>query len=191
MVGPQESSYEKPPRPFEGSARRGELLAYRLHLDARIKLRNIYRLRVTNRNSWLFHGKPMRLIEIRAASYCYRMKFDLTPDEITDPLDERCCCVYTDSWQPAALALTLVPTEWARRMMHMMALSGLDPGVATDDHSRTDATIEQVRKQCRECPAESFCDEWLAGRAQGDDTFCPNAATFRMLARRAAEKQQK
>jgi hypothetical protein len=170
------------PWPFEGSTRRGELLAYKLHIDRGITPGGIYRLRPTNQSLWLFNGKPMRLIGLRPAAYCYRMTFDLTPEEITDPLDERCRCVYTDNWQPAALALTLVPTESDRRMMHMMALSGLDPGIATDADSETSATLQAARTRCLECPCESSCDQWLAGQAEGDNDFCPNVATFRRLA---------
>lgn len=184
MVRANEPHYKKPPWPFEGSTKRGEILAYKLHIDARIKPGKIYRVRPTNQSFWLFHGKPMRLIELRPAQYCYRMRFDLTPEEITDPLNLRCRCVYTDSWHPGALALTLVPTESARRMMHMMALSGLDPGMASHDDPRTDATMKEVRSRCWECPAENLCDKWLAGKAEGDNTFCPNARTFRMLAKK-------
>lgn len=184
---PHRASNQAPRWPFEGSIEPDEFFAYKLDLDARIEPGRIYRLRATNQRSWLFHGKPMRLIEIRPASHCFRMKFELTPEEINDPLDERCRCVYTDSWQPAALALTLVPTESLRRMMHMMARSGLDPGMAAHPESdpATGAVIEAARLRCRECPAEGHCDDWLDGTAKGDDGFCPNAPTFRRLARRA------
>lgn len=186
MLRAHESDYKKPPWLFEGSTKRAEILAYKLHIDARIKPGKIYRVRPTNQSFWLFHGKPMRLIHIRPAEYCCRLEFDLSPEELTDPLNLnlRCRCVYTDSWHPGALALTLVPTESARRMMHMMALSGLDPGIATHDDPRTDATVRVARNRCRKCPAESLCDKWLAGKAEGDNTFCPNARTFRMLARK-------
>lgn len=171
--------------PFAAGTREGELLAYKLEVDARIEPGRVYRLRPTSQRAWLFHGKPMRLLEIRPASHCYRMKFDLSPEEIPDLADERCRCVYTDSWEPAALALTLVPTESDRRMMHMMALCGLDPGLAAPRDLPCDAWIEAARARCRECPDERFCDEWLAGRAAGGDGFCPNAPTFRSLAEEA------
>jgi hypothetical protein len=176
------ASYTRHKSPFEGSAKQGEIIAYKLRLDRRIKPGKIYRLRPTNQRFWLFHGKPMRLICIRPAQYCYRLEFDLSPEENTDPLNVRARCVYTDSWQPAALALMLVPTESARRMMHMMALSGLDPEVATRRDPPTEATMKEVRSRCRECPAEELCDQWLAGRAKGDNSFCPNAAAFLVLA---------
>jgi hypothetical protein len=67
-------------------------------------------------------------------------------------------------------------------MMHMMALSGLHPEVATRRDPRTDTTMKEVRNRCRECPAEELCDQWLAGRAKGDNSFCPNAWAFRVLA---------
>lgn len=185
-MGPHEVDHpgNGPLGPFEGSADQDELVAYRLQLDERIELGRVYRLRPTNQQVWLFHGKPMRLVAIRPASYCFRLKFDLTPDEVTDPSDERCFCVYTDSWQPAALALTLVATESDRRMMHLMARNGLDPGIATgsDIARETDAVIEAARMRCRACTAAEHCDAWLAGKAEGDDEFCPNASTFRRLA---------
>ncbi len=171
--------------PFAGGLEGDELLACKLQVDARIEPGRVYRLRPTNQRCWLFHGKPMRLLEIRAASHCYRMKFDLSPEEIPDADDERCRCVYTDSWQPAALALTLVPMESDRRMMHMMALCGLDPGIAALRDAPCDSRIEAARQRCRKCPDEHLCDEWLAGRETGDDGFCPNAPTFRRLAEEA------
>lgn len=185
-MGPHEVDHprDRPPRPFEGSAEQDELVAYRLQLDERIEAGRVYRLRPTNQQVWLFHGKPMRLVAIQPASHCFRLKFDLTPDEVTDPSDERCFCVYTDSWQPAALAFTLVATESDRRMMHMMARNGLDPRIATasDIARETDAVIEAARTRCQACTAADHCDAWLVGQAAGDDDFCPNAATFRELA---------
>lgn len=194
---PEPSAHAGHKWPFEGVAEQGELVAYKLRLDAGIEPGRIYRVRPTTQGSWLFRGKPMRLLEIRPASHCYRLKFQLTPEEIPDPSDERCLCVYTDSWQPAALALTPVATETERRMMHMMARNGLDPGIAASSavdadgiDGRTRAIIEAARRRCEDCSAEDHCDEWLAGRAPGDDAFCPNAPTFRELAGRGPDESE-
>ena len=176
------ASYTRRKWPFQGSAKPGEIIAYKLRLDRRIKPGKIYRLRPTNQRFWLFHGKPMRLVCILPKQYCYRLEFDLPPDEISDPTNVRSRCVYTDSWQPGALALMSVPTESGRRMMHMMALSGLDPEMATRRDPRTDTAMKEARIRCWKCPAAEQCDHWLAGKTKGDNAFCPNAATFRALA---------
>ena len=193
MVDAQQFPIGSAPWPFEGSATRGELIAWKLHMDPGIKPGKAYRIRRTNQSratnqptSWLFHGKPVRLISIRPAEYCYRMMFDLPRDEVTDRHNVRSRCVYTDSATPAALALTLVPTESARRMMHMMVLVGLDPELAVHRGLGTKAIVSVARYRCRRCAAKNWCDRWLAGEvteAEGDNTFCPNAWTFRMLAR--------
>ena len=65
-----------------------------------------------------------------------------------------------------------------RRMMRMMTLVGLDPGIAEHGGPRTKAVMKNVRYRCRKCPAEDLCDRWIAGKATGDNTFCPNARTF-------------
>ena len=43
--------------------------------------------------------------------------------------------------------------------------------------------LKEVRYQCRKCMAEDFCDRWIAGKAKGDNSFCPNARTFGILTR--------
>lgn len=70
----------------------------------------------------------------------------------------------------------------ARRTMRMMTRVGLDPGIAAHGDPRATAIIKEARRRCRKCPLEDFCDRWLTGKAEGDNTFCPNAQTFRIAA---------
>jgi hypothetical protein len=83
----------------------GEYLAYRTYLDSRIRLGKHYRIRATAHPDYLFHGKPVRLVSMRPAEYCYRMKFEIPESECTDPHDEKSRCIYTDNWQPEGIAL--------------------------------------------------------------------------------------
>ncbi len=68
-----------------------------------------------------------------------------------------------------------------RRTMHMLTNAGVDPEVAK--HGETEAIIRDVRSRCRRCRSEGLCDRWLAGKVEGDNSFCPNAQIFRMLGR--------
>ncbi len=70
-----------------------------------------------------------------------------------------------------------------RRMMSMLQCAGLDPEIATQ--GETEAIIKDIRRRCRRCPSEAFCDRWLAGEEKGGNTFCPNARVFDMLTRTA------
>ncbi len=70
-----------------------------------------------------------------------------------------------------------------RRMMGMMTRVGLDPGTATLGDPRNMAIRKEARRRCKRCPREGLCDRWLAGKVKGDNTFCPNAQTFRILSR--------
>lgn len=64
-----------------------------------------------------------------------------------------------------------------KRMMHMLARVGVDPEVAK--HRDTQAIMKDVQSRCLRCPSEGLCDRWLAGKVEGDDSFCPNAKLFR------------
>jgi ribosomal protein S27AE len=66
-----------------------------------------------------------------------------------------------------------------RRMMHMLTLAGVDPEVAK--HGDTEAIIQDVRSRCGRCRFEDLCDRWLAGKVEGDNSFCPNAQIFDLL----------
>ncbi len=67
----------------------------------------------------------------------------------------------------------------ARRMTAMMARVGL--GTAALDDPRIIAIGKEARRRCRRCPNEGLCERWLAVKVNGDNTFCPNARTFRIL----------
>ena len=68
-----------------------------------------------------------------------------------------------------------------RRMAHMLTRAGVDPEVAR--RGDTEAILQGVRSRCRRCRFEDVCDRWLAGKVEGDNSFCPNAQIFRRLTR--------
>ena len=70
----------------------------------------------------------------------------------------------------------------AKRMMGMMTRLGLNLGTAPISDPRTKAIMKEARQRCARCPREDFCDRWLAGDVEGDNAFCLNAPTFRVLA---------
>ena len=69
----------------------------------------------------------------------------------------------------------------AKRLTGMMSRFGLDPRSATQGDLITKTIMKAVRWQCRKCPTEGYCERWLCGNIEGDNTFCPNAQTFRYL----------
>ncbi len=74
----------------------------------------------------------------------------------------------------------------ARRIMGMMKRIGLDLEAATLGEPQTKTIGKEMRRRCKECPSEDLCERWLAGKVKGGNTFCPNAETFRILARASA-----
>lgn len=70
----------------------------------------------------------------------------------------------------------------ARHMTAMMGRLGLDSGAAVLGTPQTKAVLQEARRQCMRCPQEGLCERWLAGKVGGDNSFCPNARTFRILA---------
>lgn len=69
----------------------------------------------------------------------------------------------------------------AERLRAMMKRVGLDPALAGGDEAGTSAVLKEVRRRCRHCRCEGFCDRWLAGIEEGDNAFCSNASVFRKL----------
>jgi len=70
----------------------------------------------------------------------------------------------------------------ARRMTCMMTRLGLDPGISARGGPQTEVIMKEARSRCRRCAAEDFCERWIAGKAEGDNDFCPNARAFDFLA---------
>ena len=68
-----------------------------------------------------------------------------------------------------------------RRMLHMLTRAGVDPEVARQGD--TEAIMQDVRSRCGKCRFEDLCDRWLAGKVEGDNSFCPNAQIFLNLRR--------
>ncbi len=64
------------------------------------------------------------------------------------------------------------------RMYRMMAKVGVAPGSFTRSGKGVALDMQAVRERCRRCPAEDVCERWLAGKIEGDKSFCPNAAVF-------------
>lgn len=66
-----------------------------------------------------------------------------------------------------------------RRMRSMLERCGLDPALIAQGD--THAIMREVRRRCRTCQTEDVCERWLAGKETGENSFCPNAATFEIL----------
>jgi hypothetical protein len=90
------------------------------------------------------------------------------------------------------VAVSIALTVWffryraaasGRRMMQMLTRAGVDPEVAR--RGDTEAIIQDVRRRCIRCRSEDLCDRWLAGKVEGDHSFCPNAQIFRTLPKTA------
>ena len=90
----------------------------------------------------------------------------------------------------AMIAVTVVLFLWfrkseavhtTRRMMRMMSRLGLDPGFVLHGNPRIKAALNETRRRCGRCRVEGYGERWLAGKAEGENTFCPNARIFRLL----------
>jgi len=66
-----------------------------------------------------------------------------------------------------------------KRMMQMLTRAGVDPEIVRQGNA--EAIIQDVRRRCGRCRFEGLCDSWLAGKVEGDNSFCPNAQIFRLL----------
>jgi hypothetical protein len=66
-------------------------------------------------------------------------------------------------------------------MMQMSMCAGVDPEFSR--HDDVWAILHVARGRCSGCRSTDLCDRWLAGNAAGDNGFCPNAQTFRLLER--------
>lgn len=90
----------------------------------------------------------------------------------------------------AMIAVSVVLLLWFRkseathstmRMMHMMRRFGLDPGLISRGNPQIKAALNETRCRCGRCRVEGFCDRWLTGKVEGENTFCPNARIFLLL----------
>ena len=68
-----------------------------------------------------------------------------------------------------------------KRLKRMLHRCGLDP--ETIEQGDAEAIIREVRARCRKCQTEAVCERWLAGEQGGENSFCPNAQTFEVLAK--------
>ena len=69
-----------------------------------------------------------------------------------------------------------------KRMTRMMKRKGLDVDTTRLDDPVLKDIIRNVRARCRKCQSEDYCERWLSGEVEGENTFCPNANVFRQLA---------
>ncbi len=69
------------------------------------------------------------------------------------------------------------------RMVRMMTRTGLDIRIFARGSARAKAIMKEARTRCGRCNCEDRCERWLEGKVEGENTFCPNARIFRMLAR--------
>jgi NNP family nitrate/nitrite transporter-like MFS transporter len=87
----------------------------------------------------------------------------------------------------AALRFVVFPRIFQQgmvtRMMRMMSRVGLDTRIITQGSTRATTIMKQAQTRCNRCKVEDQCELWLKGEVGGENTFCPNAGTFAMLAR--------
>ena len=69
-----------------------------------------------------------------------------------------------------------------KRMTRMMKRKGLDIDTARLDDPVVRDIIHDVRARCRKCQIEDYCERWLSGEVEGENSFCRNANVFRKLA---------
>lgn len=80
-----------------------------------------------------------------------------------------------------------------RRMKCMMVELGLDYELAATATPGIEAVVNKARAKCKLCQDVELCELWLVGRAAPEvreDDFCPNADTFKRLARMGALKPE-
>jgi hypothetical protein len=70
-----------------------------------------------------------------------------------------------------------------RRIVRMMVACGIDDSIAKKASRNLDIDMDEVRRRCRACPEPETCERFLSGAAVPDNSFCPNAVTFRALAK--------
>lgn len=68
-----------------------------------------------------------------------------------------------------------------KRMVHMLMCAGVDPRFS--GHDDTWPILQVARGRCGRCRSADLCDRWLAGKLEGDNSFCRNTQIFRILKR--------
>ena len=68
-----------------------------------------------------------------------------------------------------------------KRMVHMLVRAGVDSRFS--GHDDTWPILQVARGRCSGCRSEDLCDRWLAGKVEGDNSFCQNTQIFRILKR--------
>jgi len=69
-----------------------------------------------------------------------------------------------------------------KRMTRMMKQKGLNIETTRLDAPVLKDIIHDVRARCRKCQSEDYCERWLSGEVEGENTFCPNVKVFLQLA---------
>ena len=68
-----------------------------------------------------------------------------------------------------------------RRMRTMLSRCGLDPEII--ELGDVVAIMREVRRRCQKCQSEAVCERWLNGEEAGENSFCPNARAFEIMAK--------
>lgn len=80
-----------------------------------------------------------------------------------------------------------LPAASERRLVGMLKRVGLDSAIASSSAPDTvigcviEASMQEIRKQCRACSTVDECERWLADKEDGDNSFCPNAKVLKAL----------
>ncbi len=87
----------------------------------------------------------------------------------------------------AALGIVVFPRNFQQRMVtrmvRMMSRVGLDTRIITQGTTRAKTIMKEAQTRCDRCKVKDQCELWLKGKVGGENTFCPNASVFAMLAR--------
>jgi len=87
----------------------------------------------------------------------------------------------------AAFGIVAIPRNFEQRtvtyMLRMMSRVGLDPRIITQGSTWDKMIMKEAQTRCDRCNCKDQCELWLKGKVGGENTFCPNASTFAMLAR--------
>lgn len=142
---------------------------------------SIRQRRISGEDEEVTPERLMLMVSWRAFSFyarlaCERENMTMDPTQISVAIIMVGVSVTLIVWLRSSMAAAS-----DRRMVGMMTRVGLDPRIATFGDLQTVAIRKIIRRRCRRCPREGLCERWLAGKVEGDNSFCPNAQTFRIL----------